>query len=105
MENISTILQATCRTPSQKREAEFSSPTLSDAPWNRSYRSYCVVVTVVELLICKEKTVPDKDGDGSQDEGDKQLDVNVVPGAVQLPVEYIRSALEAFLHPLTCKQT
>lgn len=68
-----------------------------------AFRPYSGAVAVVELWICKKETVPDKDEDGSQDERDKQLDVDVVPGTVQLPAEYINSALEAdsvVLHPM-----
>ncbi len=46
---------------------------------------YRVAVTVVELFICEKDGVSDEDEDGSQDEGDKHLDVNVVPCTVQLP--------------------
>lgn len=51
---------------------------------------YRVIVTVIELLVIKQLGVSDEDEDGSQDEGDEQLDVNVVPGAVQLPGEILR---------------
>ena len=47
--------------------------------------SYRVVVTVVELLISKQQSVSDEDEDGPQDEGEEELDVDVVPGAVELP--------------------
>ncbi len=50
---------------------------------------YRVVVTVVELFISEQQRVSDEDEDGSQDEGDKQLDVNVVPCAVQLSEEIL----------------
>lgn len=53
--------------------------------------SHRVVVTVVELLISKQQRVSDEDEDGSQDEGDEQLDMDVVPGAVQLPEEMTTS--------------
>lgn len=52
--------------------------------------TYRVVVTVIELFIGKQQRVSDEDEDGSQDEGDKQLDVNVVPGTVQLSAEIVR---------------
>lgn len=42
---------------------------------------------MVQFLISKQQRVPNEDEDGSQDEGDEQLDVNVVPGTVQLPEE------------------
>lgn len=46
---------------------------------------YRIVVAVVELFIGEEQRVSDEDEDGSQDERDEHLDVDVVPGAVQLP--------------------
>lgn len=52
-----------------------------------AFHPYCVCIAVVELFVCKKETVPDKDEDGSQDKGDKQLDMDVVPSAVQLPEE------------------
>ena len=52
--------------------------------------SYWEVVTVVELFISEQQRVSDEDEDGFQNEGDKQLDVNVVPGTVQLPEEILR---------------
>lgn len=39
---------------------------------------------MVELFVSKEQRVSDEDEDGSQDEGDKHLDVDVVPCTVQL---------------------
>lgn len=42
---------------------------------------------MVELFISKQQRVSDEDEDGSQDEGDEQLDVDVVPGTVQLSEE------------------
>lgn len=42
------------------------------------------MVTVVVLFISEQQRVSNEDEDGSQDEGDKHLDVNVVPGTVQL---------------------
>lgn len=47
--------------------------------------------TVVAVLLSVEHTVLDEDGDGSQDEGHKQVHVNEVPGAVELPTETQRS--------------
>ena len=44
---------------------------------------------MVELFVCEQLRVSDEDEDGSQDEGDKQLDVNVVPGTVQLSEEIL----------------
>lgn len=44
-----------------------------------------MVVTVVPLLIIKEQRVSDEDEDGSQDERDKHLDVDVVSGTMQFP--------------------
>lgn len=43
--------------------------------------------TVVAVLLSVEHAVLDEDGDGSQDEGHKQVHVNEVPGAVELPAE------------------
>ena len=40
---------------------------------------------VVEVLIGEEDPVLDEDGAGPQDEGGEQVDVDVVPGAVELP--------------------
>lgn len=48
---------------------------------------YRIVVAVVQLLVVKEQRVSDEDEDGSQDERDEHLDVDVVPGTVQLPEE------------------
>ena len=44
------------------------------------------VVTV--LLFSVQNAVLDEDGDGPQDEGHKQVHVNEVPGAVQLPAHH-----------------
>lgn len=44
---------------------------------------------MVELFISEQQGVSDEDEDGSQDEGDKQLDVNVVPCTVQLSEEIL----------------
>lgn len=43
--------------------------------------------TVVAVLLSVEHAVLDEDGDGSQDEGHKQVHVDEVPGAVELPAE------------------
>ena len=48
--------------------------------------SHWVIVAVVELFVREEQRVSDEDEDGSQDEGHKQLDVDVVPGTMELPV-------------------
>lgn len=48
---------------------------------------YRIVVTVVQLLIIKQQRVSDEDEDGSQDERDKHLNVDVVSCTVQLPEE------------------
>ena len=40
---------------------------------------------VVAVLLGIQNPVLDEDGDGPQDEGHKQVHVNEVPGAVQLP--------------------
>lgn len=42
---------------------------------------------MVEGFIGKENGVFDEDGAGPQDEGEEEVDVNVVPGAVKLPAE------------------
>lgn len=55
-----------------------------------SQHPYRVVIAVVQLLISKQQRVSNEDEDGSQDEGDGQMNVNVVPGAVQLP-EVVRN--------------
>lgn len=53
-------------------------------------RSYRVGVTVIGVFR-KEQRVSGEDEDGFEDEGDKQLDVNVVPSAVQFPEETFKS--------------
>lgn len=53
------------------------------------------------LFVRKEHRVSDEDKDGSQDEGHKQLDVDVVPGAVQLPEEQEDDGMCAFRVCLT----
>lgn len=40
---------------------------------------------MVQTFICKENGVFDEDRARSQDEGEEQVDVNVVPGAAKLP--------------------
>lgn len=55
---------------------------------------YRIVVAVVEVFIGEEQRVSDEDEDGSQDERDEHLDVDVVPGAVQLP-EHMRAQGQA----------
>ena len=42
---------------------------------------------VVAVLLSVQHSVLDEDGDGSQDEGHKQIHVDEVPGAVELPAE------------------
>lgn len=42
---------------------------------------------VVEVFIREKNSVFDEDGARSQDEGEEQVDVDVVPGAVKLPAE------------------
>lgn len=54
---------------------------------NHGYR---VVAAEILLFISKQQRVSDEDKDGSQDEGHKHLDVDVVPGTVQLPEEHAR---------------
>ncbi len=41
---------------------------------------------MVQILIGKENRIFDEDRNGSQDEGGKEIDVNVVSCAVELPV-------------------
>lgn len=47
----------------------------------------CVYEAVVAVFLSVQHTILDEDGDGSQDEGHKQIHVNEVSGAVELPVE------------------
>lgn len=47
----------------------------------------CVHEAVVAVLLGVQHAVLDDDRDGSQDEGHKQIHVNEVPGAVELPAE------------------
>lgn len=58
---------------------------------NRAYKvvvvTDCVNEAVVAVLLSVQHTVLDEDGDGPQDEGHKQVHVNEVPGAVELPGE------------------
>lgn len=54
---------------------------------HESIHFYRVVVALVELFIGEEQRVSDEDEDGSEDEGDKHVAVDVVPGTVQLPEE------------------
>lgn len=42
---------------------------------------------MVQAFVREEDSVFDEDSAGSQDEGEEQVDVNVVPGAVELPAE------------------
>lgn len=42
---------------------------------------------VVLVLVGKKNGVFDEDCAGSQDEGEEEVDVDVVPGAMELPVE------------------
>lgn len=46
---------------------------------------------MVQAFVCKENGVLDEDGARPQDEGEEQVDVNVVPGAAKLPAEETRS--------------
>lgn len=75
------------------------------------YTVHAVVVTngvyetVVAVLLSIQHAILDEDGDGSQDERHKQIHVNEVPGAVELPGErrergtkYITSYLVFSLH-------
>ena len=41
---------------------------------------------MVEVLISKKNPILDEDGTGSQDERGEEVDVDVVPGTVELPV-------------------
>lgn len=49
--------------------------------------AYGVHETVVAVLLSVQHAILDEDGDGSQDEGHKQVHVDEVPGAVELPGE------------------
>lgn len=60
--------------------------TCKDIP--KSDNGYRVVVAEVQLFISKQQRVSNEDKDGSQDEGHKHLDVDVIPGTVQLPGEH-----------------
>lgn len=40
---------------------------------------------MVQVLISKQHSVLNENGAGSQDEGGEQIDVDVVPGAAELP--------------------
>lgn len=60
--------------------------TCKDIP--KSDNGYRVVVAEVQLFISKQQRVSNEDEDGSQDEGHKHLDVDVIPGTVQLPGEH-----------------
>lgn len=42
---------------------------------------------VVQVFIREQDPIFDEDGAGSQDEGEEQVHVDVVPGAVELPVQ------------------
>lgn len=55
---------------------------------------------MVHIFIIKKNQIFDKDSTGSQDEGEKQIDVDVVPGAVKLPAKTkIKSCLKHFVFP------
>ena len=43
---------------------------------------------MVAVLLGVQNSIFDEDGDGPQDEGHKQVHVNEVPGAVQLPAHH-----------------
>lgn len=42
---------------------------------------------MVQVLIREQDTIFDEDSAGSQNEGEEQVDVDVVPGAMKLPAE------------------
>lgn len=44
--------------------------------------------TVVQVFIRKQNAVFDEDCAGSQDEGEEKVDVDVVPGAMELPAAH-----------------
>lgn len=47
----------------------------------------CVDKAVVAVLLSVQNAILDEDGDGSQDEGHKQIHVNEISGAVKLSAE------------------
>lgn len=47
----------------------------------------CFNEAMVTVLLSVQHAIFDEDGDGSQDEGHKQIHVNEVSGAVELPGE------------------
>lgn len=61
----------------ERRRAEGGGPRQGP---HRAFRA------VVRLRVVKEDQILDEDGDSPQDEGHKEVHVDVVPRAVQLPV-------------------
>lgn len=63
---------------------------------------------VVQVFIREQDPIFDEDGAGSQDEGEEQVHVDVVPGAVELPVQkkkkekkkhFVFTSITYFLNP------
>lgn len=52
---------------------------------------------VVEVFVRKKNAIFNEDSARSQDEGEEQVDVDVVPGAVKLPVEQTKAFLTDFI--------
>lgn len=61
----------------------------------------CVHEAVFAVFLRVQHTVLDEDGDGSQDEGHKQVHVNEISGAVQLPAEMGDREISHILSSLT----
>lgn len=81
---MSAALQATCTRTGDARVIHRFESRGRAKERRRAPGPHRVVVAVVELLVGEQQGVPDEDEDGPQDEGDEQLDVDVVPGAVEL---------------------
>lgn len=76
--------------PLLSRREESAWQALGSAPytrlfWGKSYPGGCLVVAAQCTWAGIEHTVLDQHWDGSQHEGEEQIQVDVVPGAVQLP--------------------
>lgn len=61
-----------------------------------------VYETVVAVLLSIQHAILDEDGDGPQDERHKQVHVNEVPGAVELPGERRERERDKIYHILSC---
>lgn len=59
---------------------------------------------MITVLLSVQHAVFNKDRDGSQDEGDEQVHVDEVPGAVQLPVEQQQKSQVSLLCSGKCIQ-